>query len=466
MRFQPIQVALLIPLAVFCLATPPVFGAIVISEVMANALDEDTGEFIELFNPDSHPIDVLDWRFTDGDATDIIQPFRDSQTAIPPNSYGLILDSEYADEYDLPSDTILLTTRNTTLGDGLQTNDPLTLFDESGIQIIDTYSHPFNPKNGFSVERVDIDAGDILENWKASIDASGSTPGRENSVATTIIGPPPDDKPDTNGEKPPQPTTPIFINEIMHSPDTKADQTEWIELFNPNPQWVDLGKWRVEDASGKSGAIPEETQITGNGFQILAKNQLDFRAQYIDQVDVVEIDLPALNNSGDTIILYDSTGRQIDLVRYVGTGSVRGRSVERIAFVPSDQVQNWKLSIDLAGATPGRANSRSQQIAGKLKLAIAPTPFNPQERPTSLQYEAPTDALVTLQIFDSAGRLVRVLLDRREAGGKQKIAWDGRDEDGNRIPTGVYICQLIASGELKEPAMQIAKTVVVAERLK
>ena len=112
--------------------------------------------------------------------------------------------------------------------------------------------------------------------------------------------------------------------------------SRWIELFNPNPQWVDLGKWRVEDASAEFRAIPEETQITGNGFQILAKNQLDFRAQYIDQIDVVETHLPALNNSGDTIILYDGTGRQIDLVRYVGTGSVRGRLVERIAFVPSD----------------------------------------------------------------------------------------------------------------------------------
>ena len=466
MHFQLRQIAVLIVLIFMYPPVSPALGSIIINEVMANPLDEDTGEFIELFNAGDDPIDVLNWQFTDGDATDIIQPFRGSGTTIPANGYALILDSEYADEYELPPKVILLTTKNTTLGNGLQINDPITLFDESGTKIIDTYSHPFNPKNGISAERVDVDAGDVPENWKASIHPSGSTPGQENSVSELEVDLPPVDEPDPEETKPQPPIQQILINEIMHSPDTKAEQTEWIELFNPNLQHIDLSGWRVEDASGKSGKIPEGTQIAGGGFLILAKTKSDFQAQYRNPIEVVEIKLPALNNSGDTIILYDSFDRQVELVSYSGSGSIRGKSLERVQVSrPSNQEGNWGLSIDLAGATPGKINSRSQKVTGTSKLIIAPNPFNPQVSPTTIRYEAPTDAVITIQIFDSAGRLVRVLLEQREAGGRQSISWNGRDEDGRRVPVGVYICQLIVSGNPKKSATRVAKTVIVAEKL-
>ncbi len=465
MQFQ-FQITSVIVHILLCLVSPSAFGAIVINEVMANPLNEDTGEFIELFNTGTEQIDVLNWQFTDGDATDIIQPFRDSATAIPPNGYALILDAEYADEYDLPPGTILLTTKNTTLGDGLQTNDPITLFDESGTKIIGTYSPPFAAKNGISVERVDVAVGDVLENWKASLAPSGSTPGQVNSATDTGITPPPTEKPDTDSKVEPPPIIRILINEIMHSPDTTAGQTEWIELFNPNPQPVKLGKWRVEDASGRSGEIPEDTQIAGGGFLVLTKSKSDFQTQYPVGIEVVEINLPSLNNDKDTLTLYDNADRQIDLVSYVGSGSIRGRSLERVqTSLPSNQAGNWLLSIALVGATPGKINSRSQNVAGKPKLTINPTPFNPQVSETTIRYESPTNALITLQIFDSAGRPVRILLDQREAGGVQSVKWDGRDEYGERVPVGVYICQLIVSGNSKQSATRVAKTVVVAEKL-
>lgn len=458
MPLRPFRIYATMALILSCLVPSSAFGRIVINEVMANALDEDTGEFIELFNTGSEPVDVLNWQFTDGDATDIIQPFRGRGTTVSPKGYALILDAEYADEYDLPPDAVLLTTKNTTLGNGLQTNDPITLFDESGTTVIDTYSHPFNPKNGISAERVDVTVGDLPENWKASLDPSGATPGRENSVS----GLPP---PSEEGE-PQAPLRRILITEIMHSPDTKAGQTEWIELFNPNPYPVPLGRWRMEDASGRSGEIPESAQISGNDFLILAKSRSDFHAQYPNVDKVVEIRLPALNNDGDTITLYDPANRQVDTMTYVGSGAIRGRSLERVDIgLPSADQTNWQLSIDLAGATPGEINSRSHQAVGKPELTISPTPFNPRESETTLRYEAPADALITVQIFDAAGRLVRILVDSREAGGRQAVAWDGRDEDGEYVPVGVYICQLIVSGASKKPAMRVAKTIVVAEKL-
>jgi len=51
----------------------------------------------------------------------------------------------------------------------------------------------------------------------------------------------------------------------------------------------------------------------------------------------------------------------------------------------------------------------------------------------------------SLKIFDATGRLVRTLVDRRLEPGFYLEAWDGRNNAGHEIPSGVYFCRL-ASG--------------------
>ena len=548
-----------------------VSASIIINEVMSNALDEDTGEFIELYNTGDEPVDVVGLKFTDGDATDIIQPFhKDGKGIIPPKGYGVILDSEYAGEYQIPDTAVLLTTKNTTLGDGLTTNDPITLFDETG-KTIDTYLHPFNPGNGISVEKLDPLKGDELDNWKASRDVSGSTAGKENSHLKpqpeptepsrrlVIIGP--DNVEEggveifrievqANGEKDvgwegeiiieasvqsvllsvvsgkpagnsltlklengsaefqlhvyasqirltteetvqlvaqsvsePElkaektiavvakpivpPPADVIINEVMHSPDTKAEQVEWVELYNRNSQPADLSEWSIADAKDKPVSIPSGTVIPPNQFLILTKDKEKFLTSFPNVKNVVEIKLPALNNTGDTVTLRSSTGKKIDEVKYESIGKIRGRSLERIdPNRPSAEIANWKLSIDLSGATPGRINSISALISSsKPSLQITPNPFNPQISPTHIKYRAPTDTTVTIKIFDSAGKQVKTLLEKREAGGQQVISWDGKDDSGKRVPVGLYICQIIAAGGKQKTANTATATVVVAEKL-
>ncbi|MFQ6042009.1 MAG: lamin tail domain-containing protein [Candidatus Poribacteria bacterium] len=550
-------------LCLFCLIIPQqASAAIIINEVMANALDEDTGEFIELYNTGDEPVDVIGLKFTDGDATDVIQPFqKDGKGIIPPKGYGVILDSEYAGEYQIPDTAILLTTKNTTLGNGLTTNDPIILFEEEPEKPIDTYLHPFNPGNGISVEKIDPFKGDEPDNWKASRDASGSTPGRENSHLKplpepsrqlVIIGPDKiteyvveifqvelqangekdinwegevkievsvpsarlsvvSGKPDGNSltlkledgsaefqliaatketiqlvaqsvsepnlkagktiavvAKPiAPPPADVVINEIMHSPDTKAGQVEWIELYNRDSQPADLSEWLIADSRNKPVSIPSGTVIPPNQFLILTKDEEKFLASFPDVKYVVQIKLPGLNNTGDTVTLRSSTGKKIDEVKYESAGSIRGRSLERLdPNRPSAEIANWKLSIDLSGATPGRPNSVSALISSsKPDLRITPNPFNPQITPTHIKYRAPTDTKVTIKIFDSAGKLVKTLLEKREAGGEQTISWDGKDDSGKKVSVGLYICQIIAAGGKQKTANTATATVVIAEKL-
>jgi hypothetical protein len=156
-------------------------AGLVIGEVMANAIDEDQGEFIEIVNRGAQPVDAAGLVFSDGDATDVVKAFPgQTDTVIPPGGYALILDPEYTGFYDIPAGVILLSPSNTTLGNSLATNDPITLMAHDGIAVVSTFLSPFNPGNGISAERIDLAAADTPDNWQASPCPAKSSPGAPN----------------------------------------------------------------------------------------------------------------------------------------------------------------------------------------------------------------------------------------------------------------------------------------------
>ncbi|MCK4775443.1 MAG: T9SS type A sorting domain-containing protein, partial [Candidatus Krumholzibacteria bacterium] len=71
-----------------------------------------------------------------------------------------------------------------------------------------------------------------------------------------------------------------------------------------------------------------------------------------------------------------------------------------------------------------------------------PNPFNPT---TSIRYslEAATDA--RLAIYDTRGRLVRTLLNGPKTKGGHTAIWDGKDNSGQRVASGVYFYRLEAA---------------------
>ncbi len=70
-----------------------------------------------------------------------------------------------------------------------------------------------------------------------------------------------------------------------------------------------------------------------------------------------------------------------------------------------------------------------------------PNPFNPE---TTIGFDLPSSADALLEVFDVAGQLQRVLLAGRMEGGRHHVAWDGRDDEGRRVGSGVYLYRLRA----------------------
>jgi len=68
-----------------------------------------------------------------------------------------------------------------------------------------------------------------------------------------------------------------------------------------------------------------------------------------------------------------------------------------------------------------------------------PNPFNPI---TTIQFEMTNTAAVELAIFDPAGRRVRVLLEGMVTAGRHQVSWQGDDESGRGVASGVYFVKM------------------------
>jgi len=71
-----------------------------------------------------------------------------------------------------------------------------------------------------------------------------------------------------------------------------------------------------------------------------------------------------------------------------------------------------------------------------------PNPFNPS---TTIEYDVPRAGLIDLSIFDAAGRLVRRLVSGTVEPGRRQVVWDGRNQRGGPVGSGVYLVRLEAA---------------------
>jgi flagellar hook assembly protein FlgD len=63
---------------------------------------------------------------------------------------------------------------------------------------------------------------------------------------------------------------------------------------------------------------------------------------------------------------------------------------------------------------------------------------------TTIRFDLPGRCPVRLSIYNAAGQLVRVLLDRETESGSREIIWDGRDSAGRTVGSGIYFYRLSA----------------------
>ncbi len=83
-----------------------------------------------------------------------------------------------------------------------------------------------------------------------------------------------------------------------------------------------------------------------------------------------------------------------------------------------------------------------------------PNPFNPT---TTIKFTLPFEIRVQIAIFDLSGRLVKVLVDKVMPAGEHFVTWDGTNESGEKVSSGVYIYRMYSSKFVDVRKMILAK---------
>jgi len=108
----------------------------------------------------------------------------------------------------------------------------------------------------------------------------------------------------------------------------------------------------------------------------------------------------------------------------------------------SDRYWLWTNFMPGTGVTSPKefVGVKARPPADELAIrSIVPNPFNPS---TMIRYAIPASGIAYMAVYDANGRLVRTLLDERASAGLHDVVWDGTDDSGRRVASGVYICRL------------------------
>lgn len=104
----------------------------------------------------------------------------------------------------------------------------------------------------------------------------------------------------------------------------------------------------------------------------------------------------------------------------------------------------------------GVSDDQPITLPGQLRLRQNyPNPFNPT---TAIEYDLPRQETVTLTIYDILGRKVKTLLENRpQHAGRHWIIWDGKDDGGRAVSSGIYFYRLTAGPFSESRKMMLVK---------
>lgn len=83
-----------------------------------------------------------------------------------------------------------------------------------------------------------------------------------------------------------------------------------------------------------------------------------------------------------------------------------------------------------------------------------PNPFNPE---TMISYILPASGKVSLEIFNSRGQLVRSMLHQEQLAGEHSLIWNGKDDSGHSVASGLYLCRIACNGTHETRKMLLLK---------
>lgn len=83
-----------------------------------------------------------------------------------------------------------------------------------------------------------------------------------------------------------------------------------------------------------------------------------------------------------------------------------------------------------------------------------PNPFNPT---TTIKYELSESGFIDITIFNIKGQHIKTLFSSKQTNGTYHLEWNGRNENGTQVPTGIYLYQIKCNNKIITKKMTLIK---------
>lgn len=123
-------------------------------------------------------------------------------------------------------------------------------------------------------------------------------------------------------------------------------------------------------------------------------------------------------------------------------GDQTGQRMDVILTATRDNARDTSCLVSTYTVAGGLAKEHNSMPAGQSEIIASPNPFNAA---TTITVELSAAGRLQVYVFDVLGRKVATLANRPYSAGTQKIVWNGRDDHGNAVASGVYLCRVIVA---------------------
>ena len=246
----------------------------------------------------------------------------------------------------------------------------------------------------------------------------------------------------------------LVINEINYNSSDQFDTGDWLEIYNNGSELVDISGWYFTDENEENRFLfPENSNIEPYSYIVLVQNMESFSTLFPATSNLYGSFNFGLSGGGEEISLYDISGGLIDQVEYDDESpwpTEPDGSGATLELIHPDSLNNsassWGFSSE--NGTPGFKNSifetlnnesyEDKPVEFSLHSAF-PNPFNSHVK---IVFNLVKIDQVNISILNILGETIRSFANYKYTNGVNTITWDGKNDLGIDLSTGIYFCRL------------------------
>jgi hypothetical protein len=188
-------------------------------------------------------------------------------------------------------------------------------------------------------------------------------------------------------------------------------------------------------------------------FLVLVEDSVKFQSVYPEVINYIGSFAFGLGNNGESLYLYDEDHLLVDSLTYDDSPpwpaepDGNGPTLELTdPALDNGNAQNWRSSI--FPGSPGESNIPDTTQSGVFDYTSEHDSFrlwpcypNPFNNSTMISFFVPQTARVRLSIFNCLGRII-MNEERKFDAGLNHFRWDGSDDSGKMLGSGIYFVQI------------------------